>query len=125
MWPFKTDPNQEKKMNYRKIDDDFAVAGQITPQQVGGIAAAGFKTIVCARPDGEEPGQPSFATIERAAKESGLKAVYVPVSGGIGEGSLIRMEDALKTLPKPMFGYCRSGARAGSLYAAAKRAAHS
>lgn len=34
----------------------------------------------------------------------------------IGEGRLIRMEAALKELPKPMFGYCRSGARAGLLY---------
>jgi len=121
MWPFKT--NSEKKMNYRKIDADFAAAGQITPQQVGEVAAAGFKTIVCARPDGEDPGQPTFAAIERAAKDNGLKAVYIPISGAIGEGALIRMEDALKKLPKPMFGYCRSGGRAGSLYGAAMRAA--
>jgi len=40
----------------------------------------------------------------------------------IGEGQLIRMEDALKKLPTPMFGYCRSGARAGSLFSAAKSA---
>ena len=38
------------------------------------------------------------------------------------QGQLIRMEAALKDLPKPMFGYCRSGARAGSLYSSAKRA---
>ena len=56
------------------------------------------------------------------AKDAGLKAVHIPVSGGIGEGQLIRMEAALKELPKPVFGYCRSGARAGSLYSSAKRA---
>ena len=32
------------------------------------------------------------------------------------------LEEALKTLPAPMFGYCRSGARAGSLFSAAKSA---
>jgi uncharacterized protein (TIGR01244 family) len=124
MWPFQTNTQKEKKMNLRQIDKDFAVAGQITPQQIEAVAAAGFKTIVCARPDDEEPGQPSFAIIEKAAKEKGLEAVYIPISGGIGEGALIRMEKALKELPKPMFGYCRSGARAGSLYSATLRAAH-
>ena len=102
----------------------MAVAGQLQPDQIDELVAAGFKTIVCARPDGEEPGQPTFAIIERAAKAKGLKAVYIPISGGVGEGALIRMEDALKTMPKPMYGYCRSGGRAGSLYGAALRAAH-
>jgi uncharacterized protein (TIGR01244 family) len=123
MWPFKTNPESKKKMNYRKIDADFAVAGQLQPDQIDELVAAGFKTIVCARPDGEEPGQPTFAIIERAAKAKGLKAVYIPISGGVGEGALIRMEDALKTMPKPMYGYCRSGGRAGSFYGAALRAA--
>ena len=119
MWPFSSNP---QSLAFRKLDADFAVAGQITPEEVEKVAEAGFKTIVCARPDHEEPGQPNFAVIAAAAKKAGLKAVHIPVSGGIGEGQLIRMEAALKELPRPMFGYCRSGARAGSLYSTAKRA---
>lgn len=119
MWPFSSTP---QSLAYRKLDGDFAVAGQITPEEVAKVAEAGFKTIVCARPDHEEPGQPNFALIASAAKTAGLRAVHIPVSGGVGEGQLIRMEAALKDLPKPMFGYCRSGARAGSLYSTAKRA---
>jgi len=120
MWPFSA--NNSSSLNYRKVDGDFVVAGQISTGDVAKIAEAGFKTIICARPDHEEPGQPDFAMIAKAAKEAGLKAVHIPVSGSIGEGQLIRMEAALKDLPKPMFGYCRSGARAGSLYSSAKRA---
>jgi uncharacterized protein (TIGR01244 family) len=119
MWPFSSNP---QSLAYRTLDGDFAVAGQITPDDITKVAEAGFKTIVCARPDHEEPGQPNFAVIASAAKKAGLQAVHIPVSGGIGEGQLIRMEAALKDLPKPMFGYCRSGARAGSLYSTAKRA---
>jgi uncharacterized protein (TIGR01244 family) len=122
MWPFKTNPESEKKMNYRKLDTNFAVAGQLLPSQIDQVAAAGFKTIICARPDNEEPGQPSFAEVARAAEQKGLKAVHIPISGGITEGALIRMEKALKELPMPMYGYCRSGGRAGSLYSAALRA---
>jgi uncharacterized protein (TIGR01244 family) len=117
MWPFSSNP---QSLAYRKLDADFVVAGQITPDDVAKVAEAGFKTIVCARPDNEEPGQPAFAVIAAAAKAAGLAAVHIPVSGSIGEGQLIRMQQALKTLPMPMLGYCRSGARAGSLFSAAK-----
>jgi uncharacterized protein (TIGR01244 family) len=118
MWPFSS--GNETGLRYRKLDPDFAVAGQISVDDIPKVAEAGFKTIVCARPDNEEPGQVRFAAIAAAARKAGLEAVHIPVSGGIGEGQLIRMEEALKTLPKPLFGYCRSGARAGSLYAAVK-----
>lgn len=124
MWPFKTNPNREKKMNYRSIDQNFAVAGQLQPSQMDELAAAGFKSIVCARPDHEDAGQPTFAEVAAAAKAKGVEAVHIPISSGITEGALIRMEQALNTLPKPIYGYCRSGGRAGSLYNAALRAAH-
>lgn len=120
MWPFSS--STDDALRFRKIDPDFAVAGQISVDAVQKVADAGFRTIVCARPDNEEPNQPRFAAIAAEAKRIGLQAVHIPVSGGIGEGQLIRMEDALKTLPKPMFGFCRSGARAGSLFSAARSA---
>lgn len=120
MWPFSA--NADAPLRYRKLGPDFAITGQISIADVQKISDAGFKTIVCARPDNEESGQPRFAAIAAEAKRIGLQAVHVPVSGGIGEGQLIRMEEALKTLPKPMFGYCRSGARAGSLFSAAQAA---
>lgn len=123
MWPFSNSAPQQQGPRYRSIDTDFAVAGQIAPTDIPALAEAGFKTIVCARPDHEEPGQPDFSVIKAAAEKAGLKAVHIPISGMVGEGQLIRMEAALKDLPKPMFGYCRSGARAGSLYGAAKKAA--
>lgn len=120
MWLFKS--NSEKKMKYRQFDADFAVAPQITPDEVAAVAKAGFRTILCCRPDNEDSGQPGFAAIDKAAREQGLKAVHIPISGGIDEGALIRMEQVLKDMPRPIFGYCRSGGRAGSLYTATTRA---
>ena len=120
MWPFTR--TSERKMQFRRIDENFAVTGQITPAQVEEVAAAGFKSILCARPDMEEPGQPSFSQIAQAAEKAGIKTVHIPISGQLGEGALIKMERALKDLPMPMLGYCRSGARAGSLYTALRGA---
>ena len=105
------------KMNARKIDDNFSVTGQITPEQVKAVAAAGFKGIVCARPDNEEYGQPSFDAVARAAEAEGLQIVHIPVSGMLGEGQIIRFHKAMGQMGRPVLGYCRSGARAGSLYA--------
>jgi len=104
-------------MNVRKIDDNFSTTGQITPDEVKAIAEAGYKSIICARPDDEEFDQPKFEALARAAEAEGIEIVHIPVSGGLGEGQIIRFHEAWETMPKPMLGYCRSGARAGSLYA--------
>ena len=113
--------SRTRSMNVRKIDDNFAVTGQITPEQVKAVSEAGYKSIVCARPDNEEFGQPSFDEVARAAEAEGIQIVHIPVSGGLGEGQIIRFHDAWKQMPKPMLGYCRSGARAGSLHATLSR----
>ena len=120
MWPF---PKSDlPHITARRIDDSFAVTGQLQPGQMVDVAAAGYRSILCARPDNEERGQPTFSAVAEAAGRAGLKAVHIPVSGSLTEGALIRMEQALAELPGPILGYCRSGARAGSLYAAALRA---
>jgi uncharacterized protein (TIGR01244 family) len=107
----------ETPMNIRKIDDRFSTTGQITPDQIGQIADMGFTALVCARPDNEEPGQPAFETIAAAARSAGMKAYHVPVSGPLSEGQIIRFHQAMEEIEGPVLGYCRSGARAGSLYA--------
>jgi uncharacterized protein (TIGR01244 family) len=105
-------------MTIRKINDHFAQSPQIRPDDVKTIADAGYKAIVCARPDNEDPGQPSFAEIAAAAERCGLKAYHIPVSGQLTEGQLIRFKQARAEADGPILGYCRSGGRAGSLYAA-------
>lgn len=109
-------------MNAKKISDDFVVSEQISPADVADIARAGFRSIVCARPDGEGgPSQPRFADIEAAATAAGLKAAYVPVvPGQMTRADVEAFARLLKTLPAPIFGYCRSGARAAGLWQAAQ-----
>ena len=53
-------------MEYRQITEDYAVSGQIAAEDVGAIKAAGFRSVICNRPDEEQPGQPSHAVIEAA-----------------------------------------------------------
>ena len=67
-------------MEPRQITEDFSVAPQITPEDIPAIAAAGFRSIMCNRPDGEEPGQPHEALVAEAARAAGLEIVSVPFS---------------------------------------------
>lgn len=105
-------------MNIKKIDDHFSQSPQIQSDDVRLIAEAGYKAIVCARPDDEDPDQPAFAQIAEVAERFGLKAYHIPVSGPLTEGQRIGFEQAKAETDGPILGYCRSGGRAGSLYAA-------
>tara|TARA_R100000687_G_C6296282_1_gene93761 strand:- start:36 stop:362 length:327 start_codon:yes stop_codon:yes gene_type:complete len=108
-------------MNFKTINDRFATTGQLRPTDIKDIKAKGFVGIVCARPDNEEAGQPSYSQVAAAAQKAGLKAAHIPVSGPLGEGQIIQFEQAMAEMDGPVLGYCRSGARAGSLYATFNR----
>ena len=123
MWPFSSSSEpKDKRVNFKTIDKDYAVSGQILPAQMAAVSAAGFKSIVCARPDNEDHGQPSFDDVARAAEQNGIQSVHVPVSGMVSQSAFMRFEEAMKAMPKPVLAYCRSGGRAASLYQMLKRA---
>lgn len=104
-------------MNTTRITDDFTVSSQIMPEEVAQIAALGFRSIMCNRPDGEEYGQPAFAEIADAAKLAGLRTSHVPViSGRIAPQDVAAFQAAIADLPGPVFAYCRSGARCQNLW---------
>jgi len=105
-------------MSVQSLSPSFAVAGQISVDEVAAIAQAGFKSIICNRPDGEGgPAQPSFAAIEQAARQAGLQVGFLPVvPGQISPDQVQAMARLLLELPAPVLAYCRSGARSTSLW---------
>ena len=106
-------------MNPQKITDDFSVCPQITPGDVAEIAAGGFRSLICNRPDGESPDQPPAALIEAEARKAGLEFRFIPVvSGAMTQHDVDAMARALAELPAPVFAYCRSGTRCGVLFRA-------
>ena len=104
-------------MDLKKISEKTAVSPQITPQDMTAIKEAGFRAIICNRPDGEGVDQPSFEEIEAAAKKVGLEAAYVPVtSGKVHDEDVESFGAALKDLPRPVLAYCRTGTRSATLW---------
>ncbi len=104
-------------MDSRQITPEFSVAPQIEPGDMPAIKAAGFRTVICNRPDGEEVGQTGFAEIAEAARAHGLVARHVPVASGmVSEKDAAGFGAALQDLPRPILAYCRSGARSATLW---------
>lgn len=104
-------------MEYRQISDDYSVAGQITPDEIAAIKSAGFKSVICNRPDNEQPGQPSADSVKKAVAAAGLEFRYIPIiSGQITAENVTDQAAALDELAGPVFAYCRSGARCTNLY---------
>ena len=107
-------------MDVKHITDDFAVAGQITPDDLPVLSAMGFRGVICNRPDGEATDQPQFEEIEAAAKNAGIKVRNVPIKHGMmGPDEVEAFRAAMEELPHPVLAYCRSGARSTTIYEAA------
>jgi sulfide:quinone oxidoreductase len=98
---------------HRWLTEKLAIAGQISPDQLPEIGAAGFKSIICNRPDGEGgPSQPSADEIKAACQPLDIAFAYLPVSpfGGT-PAQAIQLGTLLETLPTPVLVYCASGGR--------------
>jgi len=109
-------------MEIRQLDENFSVTGQITPDQVPAIARAGFKSLICNRPDTEDGAVP-HDDIEAAARQAGLEFRFIPVvSGSINGDNVVDMSAALKDLPRPTLAYCRTGGRCANLYGLVQQA---
>lgn len=106
---------------FRKLDDNISVAGQITPQDIADAAGQGFTFVINNRPDGEQPGQPTSAEMEAAAKAAGLGYAAIPIThAGFSEDQVIAMGDALAAAPGPVLAFCRSGTRSTLIWALAR-----
>jgi len=104
-------------MDIKQIAENFFITAQLQPDAMGMVAARGFASVFCARPDNEEAGQPSFATVQAAAAAAGLQCHSVPISNLTpGAPDVQAFAAALETLPGPVLGYCRTGGRAAALY---------
>jgi len=105
-------------MDIKALTPNLSVSPQILASELQAVADAGFKALICNRPDGEGADQPSFDEIAQAAARLGLQASYLPAETG-----QVRDEDGkafgalLHTLPGPVLAYCRTGMRSTTMWA--------
>ena len=103
--------------DFRRVTEDFTTAPQISVADVAEAARQGFTAIICNRPDGEDPGQPTAAEIAAAAQAAGLTYTHIPVRGAPGPAEVEAMRQAVDAAPGPVLAYCRSGTRSITTWA--------
>ena len=108
-------------MAIEKISDYLYVSKQLDERTVKRIAQfEDVKTVICNRPDGEEPNQPSFATVKQWFNDAGIENVYyLPVTlANIADDAVLReFQATIAKSPAPILAYCRTGTRSALLWA--------
>lgn len=105
-------------MEPSKLTDSVFVGAQISPEDVAALKAAGFTTIVCNRPDGEKPDQPSSDAVRAAAEAAGLEYHYNPMSpDNLTPDIVARQGSILKGADGKVFSHCATGRRSTVLWA--------
>ncbi len=104
-------------MDIRQITPTYAVSPQIAAEDVANIAAEGFTTIICNRPDAEVPPSHQATVIAAAAQAAGLTFVEIPVTHqGLNMDMVDAQRAAIEAATGPTLAYCASGTRSSIVW---------
>ena len=105
-------------MIIRELTTHLSVADQLTLDDLETVKEAGFKSVICNRPDEEGEPHAQADAMARKANALGLEFRYLPVSGAsISDSDVEQHSMLLSEVPTPVLTYCRSGARCAKLWA--------
>lgn len=105
-------------MDIKALTPHLSITPQILVAELEAVAQMGFKAIICNRPDGEGPDQPSFKEMEQAALTLGMQMRYLPADAGkVSDADGKTFGELLATLPGPVLAYCRTGMRSTTMWA--------
>ncbi|MGY6547872.1 MAG: TIGR01244 family sulfur transferase [Roseinatronobacter sp.] len=105
-------------MDIRPLTESYAVSPQITPEDIAAIRAAGYRTVICNRPDGEIPPELGASSLRAAVEAAGLHFVENPVVGGaITLENVQAQGQAIAESAGPVLAYCASGNRSSIVWA--------
>lgn len=104
---------------FASLSENLLVAPQLSQQDIANAAIDGIQTIICNRPDREEPNQPDIDQIRQWAAEAGIPCVlYQPVQmPQIDSNAARKFARQIQQSPAPVLAYCRSGVRSSLLWA--------
>ncbi|MGH1424704.1 MAG: TIGR01244 family sulfur transferase [Pseudooceanicola sp.] len=105
-------------MDIREVTPRYSVSPQITPEDIAAIKAAGFTTVICNRPDEENPPELQAAAVQAAAEAAGLEFVNIPLTYPTMTPEKIAQQMA--AVSGPTLAYCASGTRCTTIWALAQ-----
>ena len=96
----------------------LSVTGRLDAPDVEALAAAGVRTIVNNRPDGEDRGQLPAAEARRVAELHGLAYHHIPITAAtLSRADVDAFAAVLRVAAAPVVAHCRSGTRSALLWA--------
>ena len=96
-------------MSIEKIADYLYVSRQLNERTAKQVAQYNIKTVICNRPDGEEPNQPDFETVKAWLQANGVDTIT--------DELLQEFEVTVAKSESPILAYCRTGTRSAMLWA--------
>ena len=105
-------------MQLRPLTDQITLADQLTEADLVEIVAAGFKTVICNRPDEEGEAHLSASDAQSMLEANGVDFHYLPVNGAaITDQDAANHNALLASASAPVLTYCRTGTRCAKLWA--------
>ncbi|MFW8593329.1 TIGR01244 family sulfur transferase [Cribrihabitans neustonicus] len=105
-------------MDARVLTPRYSVSPQISAEDLPAIAAAGYTTVICNRPDEEVPPSHQAGAIRAAAEAAGLRFEILPLTHQTMTPDNIARQRALyEASDGPVLAYCASGTRCSVAWA--------
>ncbi|UWQ47159.1 TIGR01244 family sulfur transferase [Leisingera aquaemixtae] len=105
-------------MDARVITPRYSVSPQISAEDLPAIAAAGYKTVICNRPDEEVPPSHQADAIRAAAEAAGLRFEVLPLTHQTMTPENVALQRELyESSDGPVLAYCASGTRSSVVWA--------
>ena len=99
----------------------LSVTGRLDALDIEALAAAGVRTIINNRPDGEDRGQLPAADARRVAEAHGLAYHHIPITAAtLSRADVDAFAAVLRDAPAPVVAHCRTGTRSALLWALAR-----
>ena len=105
-------------MEMRPLSPRYHVAPQISVEDLPAIAAAGFTTVICNRPDSEVMPDQQAAAIGAATEAAGLRFEVLELTHQtMTPANVERQRDLIEGSDGPVLAYCQSGTRCSVVWA--------
>lgn len=105
-------------MQLRPLTDHITLADQLTESDLVEIVTAGFKTVICNRPDEEGEAHLPASEAQAMLEANDVEFHYLPVNGAaITDQDVVNHNALLAGASAPILTYCRTGTRCAKLWA--------
>ncbi|CUH82648.1 TIGR01244 family sulfur transferase [Tropicibacter naphthalenivorans] len=105
-------------MDTRKITDKYFVSPQISPEDAATLHEAGFRLVICNRPDGENPPELWAEAIGAAVTDAGMEFAVLPLTHQtMNAENILRQSELVAAADGPVLAYCASGTRCSVIWA--------